>query len=255
MISTPAYTGNLEFQNPVSLSKTDLSVLRIPLREDSEPDVASRLIFRCDKQATLELGKTGELPAMSDRLGQDIEVTREFRAIMRKFAGAYRTATVEFEEPQINATSTYDILPQLVAEIRDIFIAAGDEYFEDGVETDFSRSVIQLVEQYRDDAIKALQSMISRDLLAPKLVAEALCWLGQVEEPASHIKRRELLQENLGHRSPYIRDGAMVGLAYLEDPRSLEALRVALQREPIAELREYIEETIEQLEHTQSEDS
>ncbi len=184
------------------------------------------------------------------------EVFQEMlRVAAKKYESRNKTADTEPEEQHwINATTHQQGFSlQVTHEILNVFAGARYESFEDGVETDFSRNIVRLVERHPSEAIRALQDLISRNKLDPRLVAEIFRWLGEMEHSISFTKRRALLENNLRHRSPYIRDGAIVGLAYMDDPLSIDALTEALQNEPIPELREYINETLEQLKCTQAE--
>ena len=60
--------------------------------------------------------------------------------------------------------------------------------------------------------------------------------------------RRQLLEGYLTHDSAVVRDGALIGISYLETPDVLPSLRTAYEREPCDELKQDILDVIEELE-------
>jgi hypothetical protein len=57
-----------------------------------------------------------------------------------------------------------------------------------------------------------------------------------------------LLERSLGSRSSRIRDGAVLGLAFLDDAAAIPYLRQVIDREPVKELRADMEQVLAQLE-------
>ena len=258
MTSASAKNEDIEPQHSASPSEMGDSIIYNQSEDDNLTNTASEAFLLQDNQETSRDSKAGYSLDMLVATSQDTEAVKEFSEILARAARDHekrnQTSSTESDELQwFDTTATNHFLPQIVTELLEIFAVARYEYFEDGVETDFSRNIVQLVELYRESAVEAFRRMLSQNLLEPRLVAEAFRWFGQMEDSASHVKRRELLEKYLSHHSPYIRDGAMVGLAYMDDPAALDALRNALQHETITELRKYIQETINQLNRTQLE--
>lgn len=161
--------------------------------------------------------------------------------------------TEEIERDWVNSTSHHNYLILVIREANKIFDVATEEYFEDGMETEFSRAIVSLVEKYKSLAIEALGRLIKMRQLTPQLVSESLRWIGWISDKQTHNERRRLLEDCLFHKSPYIRDGAIIGLAYLDDPKSIKPLVEAAARENIPPLSKYIQQVIEQLRGTQLE--
>jgi len=181
------------------------------------------------------------------------DVVAQFEEIIRRIA---EESENKGEYSSENSTAVPNYRKAIQDRLLEIFSSAQNEYFEDGVETEFSRSLAALFRRFHEEAIDVFEAVILRTAIDPKLVAEALSWLGQIDASASEKKRyRKLLEVQLFSGSPYIRSGAAIGLAYLDDPDSIGQLRNASTRETVESIREYIIETIEQLQDTKAERS
>jgi len=133
-------------------------------------------------------------------------------------------------------------------EIEALFIAGKEEYFEDGFESDFSRGLVSCVQKYGDDAIEAIACFIVYEKVSPEVASEALRWLGEINHPESYKFRLWLLERSLSCPSSRVRDGAILGLSYLNDPHAITYLEQAIEKEKITELREDMKQVLAQLE-------
>ena len=124
--------------------------------------------------------------------------------------------------------------------------AARGEVFEDGMESQFSRGLQRLIEDRGDDAVRELEELFETDRIDAAVAAEALRWLGLMGQGAAYRRRRRLLEEALSADSAEVRDGAVLGLTFLDDPHALESLHAALARESQAWVREGMEQAIQQ---------
>lgn len=131
--------------------------------------------------------------------------------------------------------------------LRELFAAAKEEVFEDGYESEFSKQLVSLVPRYGDDAMEPIIRLIVNNQVNPEVAAEALRWLGEMEDPVSRPSRLWLLERSLYSSSSRVRDGAILGLASLDDPHAIPYLRRAIEQEPCFELREDMEQVLEQL--------
>lgn len=79
--------------------------------------------------------------------------------------------------------------------------------------------------------------------------ADILETLGHISIPAYAEERRQILTACLYKSRPssWLRDGAVRGLSYLDDPRTLGALEVALGNEPEGRMRNYLTRVIKQI--------
>jgi hypothetical protein len=152
------------------------------------------------------------------------------------------------EEASENVTRLHDRPPELAENFRCLFISAKDEIFEDGMESEFSKGLTALIRKYGNDALAELAYFIVYEKASPEVTGEALRWLGLMDHPLSYHWRLWLLERSLSSRSARIRDGAVLGLAFLDDPDAVPYLRQAVDREPVKELRADMEQVLAQLE-------
>lgn len=135
-------------------------------------------------------------------------------------------------------------------EIRTLFEMAREEIFEDGMESEFSKSLSTIVETHNNKAIAALGEIIETHNVNEGVVAEALRWLGRLEHPSSYDARLRLLESNLRSQSARVRDACALGLASMDDAHAIPFLRQAILEEPYTELRDDMEQVLNQLEST-----
>jgi hypothetical protein len=118
--------------------------------------------------------------------------------------------------------------------------------FEEGIESDLSRTLRSIIEKDSKSAVTVLTKALNA--ADANVVADTLRLLGRIEDPNSADERRWLMEANLTSRSPLVRDVAISSLAALADPRSLPALRAASSQERIDALRADIDDVIAELE-------
>lgn len=137
---------------------------------------------------------------------------------------------------------------QMVAELRKLFTGARFERFEDGVESYFSRELLRVIHSDPVIALNALHEMLRTYNAPVSAVGEALRWIADFSNAATLSQRWSILEAMLSHQSPVVRDGAIVGFATMDDPRSAGTLREALKTEPLRELRELIAQVLTRIE-------
>lgn len=136
---------------------------------------------------------------------------------------------------------------------RRMFLAfsnALDERFEDGMESEFSRTLISLIQTYGNAAVSALEAVLSEEQINAEVAEEALRWLGAVDHQESYKYRLWILQNGLRSPSARIRDAAGLGLAAMDDPGAIPTLQEAIAREQYEEVRQGFQLVLDQLEHT-----
>jgi len=84
----------------------------------------------------------------------------------------------------------------------------------------------------------------------PEVLCEALRWLGRIDQVDSHSYRLWLLEKCLESSSRMIRDGALLGIAAIDDPWAIPAVRKAIEKETCRELCDDMKAVLEQLEET-----
>lgn len=148
-------------------------------------------------------------------------------------------------------------LQMLTDEIKEqfetLFAAAKDEFFHDGVESEFSKTLLLRVDQYGDVAVEILTPLIMGGNANAAVASEALRWMGRIDDQSTHLSRYRLLEQALKSGSAWIRDGAILGLASMDDPAAIAAIKQAIDSEPIEELRHEMEQVLAQLESTRLE--
>ncbi len=133
-------------------------------------------------------------------------------------------------------------------EMNNLFSVGANEVFQDGEESEFSSGFVALVSKEGIRAISVLQSILANERTSATVASEALRWLTEVEDEETYNARRVLLERCLRARSSKVRDGALTGLASMNDRRSIAALREAIDAEHIRLLRGCMSRVLRQLE-------
>jgi len=149
-----------------------------------------------------------------------------------------------------NSTSPHERPAEIDRQIEALFEAAKEEIFEDGMETEFSKELVSLVNRYGNVAIEVMAHLIIHERVNAEVAAEALRWMGRIEHSPSYRYRLWLLARSLRCSSACIRDGAALGLSSMDDPNAIAHLEQAIQVEQIGELREDMAQVLAQLEST-----
>ena len=148
------------------------------------------------------------------------------------------------------ATLPVECDQELIQEIRDLFERGASEFFEDGMRSAFSRTLIATLKQHGKMAIKAVAEYLFSGVANPDVVSEALRWLADFNDPDTLTQRWIILQRLMQDPSPRVRDGAVLGFATLDHPRARPLLLEAREKENIPELRSLMDKVIEQLNTT-----
>lgn len=125
--------------------------------------------------------------------------------------------------------------------------AARNERFEDGMESRFSQRVRKSILNDGSKAVSAWAHALTLRDDAYETTQEFLRIIGDIKDPDSHDKRREVLTGMLQHGKPTVRDAARLGLAALDDPGTLLAVKEALDAEPEEWVRKGLRQVAEQL--------
>ncbi len=139
----------------------------------------------------------------------------------------------------------------LVRRLKTTFVEAVDEVFADGMESTFSRKLHAVVRTYGDVAISAINRLMQFERVNAEVAAEALRQIGSTVDPRSLRSRLTLLLYKLESPDPRIRDAASLGIAALDDPAAIGAIRRAIGRERSAVLRRNLQLVLDQLQATQ----
>jgi hypothetical protein len=120
--------------------------------------------------------------------------------------------------------------------------------FEDGMNNAFSDGIEDIVRLFGDEGVKELRDVFwnTQNL---SCIGEALRRFGLIRNETTLDERLQTLVSLLKHRSPVVRDGAMIGLAYLDDLRAIGAIEEAIRLEPVPVLRRDMGAILDQLVH------
>jgi hypothetical protein len=132
--------------------------------------------------------------------------------------------------------------------IQKLFSSARYQVFEDGVESEFSRGLIDIIRRNGAAALKAISDLLAQRKCNAEVGSEALRWIGLMGDDDYYIQRRQLLIANLSSPSARIRDAATLGLSFLGDPLTIEYLQNAIKIEKNAELKVDMIAVLEDLE-------
>jgi hypothetical protein len=150
--------------------------------------------------------------------------------------------------PAESSTREAEIDPCLLQSVRDLFEKGASEFFHDGMDSKFSRTLLNLLGSNGTAALAAIAEYLYQDEGNPEVVSEALRWLAEFGGPETLLKRWSILRHSLKSQSPAIRDGAILGFATLDDPSACSLLLEAENSEGLRELRSLIERVITRLE-------
>lgn len=199
------------------------------------------------------------LPLVADKVGNVIygnftnnssEYVPEPRAPESLELAPDRTDS-EAHDPSVDTIVSSANASRLLREqVLQLLKSGRDETFEDGIMTTFSRSLVKLVRQTGEPVVYAFALAIDTDKGDHEVIAEALRWLGKMTHQSTKDARLWLLEHFLFSDVPQIRDGATLGLSFMNDPSALEYLRDAVNRERVEELREDMAQVLEQLTRT-----
>ena len=147
-----------------------------------------------------------------------------------------------------HSTALQETPVELSRKIAVLFEAAKDQHFEDGMESEFSRELTTLIAAYGNMTVQELAYLVLSEKVNAEVASEALRWLGNMPHGASCHFRLWLLERSLLCSSPMVRDGAILGLASLDDPRAIPYIKRAIEPEQCEALRKNMEQVLVQLE-------
>ncbi|MFH1907890.1 MAG: HEAT repeat domain-containing protein [Chloroflexota bacterium] len=147
-----------------------------------------------------------------------------------------------------SSTSKFADSGLLDKQANSIFAGAKEEIFEDGMESDFSRNLSEFIASFGHSAMEVIIPIILSEHTNTDVASEAYRILGRLNHRITYRDRLWLLERGLYSASARGRDGAILGLAFLNDPLAIASLKSAIEREPNSELRKDMEQILAQLE-------
>ena len=164
---------------------------------------------------------------------------------------------IEEKEKQTDRTETAYIekISQVdVSEkVESIFRAVAEEVELEGeIEDEFTNSLSELIGQYEGNAVIEIQHLILKEEIPPESAEATLRILGDLDHKPTYNYRRWLIEKALIEGSlAIVRNGASVGLSYMDDPHTIPFLKKAISKEENPLLRKVMDKTLSQLEDTQ----
>lgn len=152
------------------------------------------------------------------------------------------------QKPVLASTELHEPTKALSLEIEAIFWIAKGEFFEDGMESTFSRQLNSFVKKYGNAALEVIICLIVYERVDEEIAGEALRWLSRIDDTESYKYRRWLLERSLSLSSARVRDGAILGLASMDDKQAIPCLKSAIKKEHCSELKADMESVLKQLE-------
>ena len=136
--------------------------------------------------------------------------------------------------------------------VQRIFSQASGEEFEDGYESGFSLALTYLIELEPERTLREFYSRVFSSHAKSATIREGLMTIGEIEQDSSRELRRTILESALSIQDYTINDGALVGLSFLDDYRSIGALRARADREGNGVFKKTIAGVVAQLEETRN---
>ena len=140
---------------------------------------------------------------------------------------------------------------KISAYVKRLFSMAENIEFEVGMTNGFSEALERWIEVIGVRMLVEIRRIILNEETSLTVAAETMRYIGNIESPKYHAERRELLETCLlNSRFAWVRDGAGLGLASLDDPQSIPVLEMVISKESNEELKEDLIQVLEQLEDT-----
>lgn len=131
--------------------------------------------------------------------------------------------------------------------VKDAFDHARSIQFENGMDNEFRRQLINIISDYEAAGVEAIRDLVDNRSTDPEVASMALRYLGAIDHPATYRQRLFVLLHTLKHRLPIVRDGAVLGLDFLGEPEAINDLASALNNEHDIDVREDMQAVLAQL--------
>jgi len=136
-------------------------------------------------------------------------------------------------------------------EVTQLFSLATFIDLEPGMTNEFSDGLEEAIERYGEKALRAIEDVILSKKTNTAIAMEALQCIGHTESRKWHDERRKMLERCLLESpSAWVRDGAGLGIASLDNPESIIALKRAIRKEDSIALKDDLTMVLNQLQDT-----
>lgn len=162
---------------------------------------------------------------------------------------ALSPATVATVLPSINESWFWSVEPPVEEALQQYFSTAHEEQFETGRESQFARSLQQLLHSTDPNKmLQLLRTKLEEKKASPEVLAEMLTWISRQDEIGLRDVIVDILSLGLSNAYPLVRDAAASGFAYFDEIIAINHLRRAIEEEDVPELRTDLEDLVRSLE-------
>lgn len=160
--------------------------------------------------------------------------------------GSKTTSKFRFTDLLTNRKSS-----QIDEEIANLFSLATHISLEPGFSNAFSEGLEQAIVEDGEPVLHEIAELILGKKTKSSIAMEALQYVGYAESRTYLNARRKMLERCLLESdSAWVRDGAGLGIASINDSRSISALKKAIRRESSEALKEDLNLVLKQLQAT-----
>ncbi len=155
------------------------------------------------------------------------------------------STSLDLVETHLNDTDAVEVA------VQNLFSLANFIDFEPGKTNDFQDGLEETIEKHGELALLEIQTLVLNGETKSAIAMEALQYVGNTESNTWRDARRLMLERCLlRSRSAWVRDGAGLGLASLDDPRSIAVLQKAILKETSRALKSDLTLVLDQLQAT-----
>ena len=121
--------------------------------------------------------------------------------------------------------------PELKEILVDSFRRAANQVFEPGIESELSKDISRAFASNGLGTLAAVRELLQSREVSEEVIAETLVALGRIESRAAHNARIALFMSCLREGSYLVRDGALLGLAFMNDPKIVPEIAELAKKE------------------------
>jgi hypothetical protein len=160
---------------------------------------------------------------------------------------------ISIDRPFDSSTSDeYFVKEDLSRIIRTIFEVGKNEQFEDGMKSNFSFAIENIIRNYQNNAIEMLSEFLASNKIDSDLLCETLRTLGNLHDDETELIRFQILIPYLSHASPFIRDCTGLALYDLKSPNAILYIKKAIDKEPYQSLKKDFKKILSELQEINS---
>jgi len=130
---------------------------------------------------------------------------------------------------------------------RGAFSRAATERFHDGMQSNFANELEVLAQNHPFEIRPIIIRLLNEKNDSPDVFAEVMRWIGNTQAPISIEDRLIILSNGLDSSQYLVRDGAILGLASLDNPVAIPHLERAIAKESSPVLRKDMEQALQEL--------